>query len=36
MPVEERSPLFLLRLVAFGLIIFSILWKNRTTGRPPR
>jgi hypothetical protein len=33
MPIEERSPLFLLRLTAFGLIIFSILWKNRAAGR---
>jgi len=28
-PVEERSPLYLLRLVAFGLIIVSIWMKNR-------
>ncbi len=28
-PVEERSPLYLLRLAAFGLIIVSIWWKNR-------
>ena len=29
MPLEERSPLFLIRLVAFGLIIASIWIKNR-------
>ena len=29
MPVEERSPLYLFRLAAFGLIIVSIWWKNR-------
>lgn len=28
-PVEERSPLYLLRLAAFGLIIGSIWMKNR-------
>ena len=28
-PVEERSPLYLIRLVAFGLIIVSIWMKNR-------
>ncbi len=28
-PVEERSPLYLLRLAAFGLIIVSIWRKNR-------
>lgn len=28
-PVEERSPLFLVRLAAFILIIFSIWRKNR-------
>jgi hypothetical protein len=28
-PVEERSPLYLLRLTAFGLIIISIWMKNR-------
>jgi len=27
-PVEERSPLYLLRLAAFSLIIFAILRKN--------
>jgi len=31
MPVEERSPLFLVRLAAFALIIISIAWKNRRT-----
>ena len=29
MPVEERTPLYLLRLAAFGLIIVSIWKKNR-------
>jgi hypothetical protein len=29
MPIEERSPLFLLRLAAFGLIIAAIWRKNR-------
>lgn len=29
MPVEERTPLYLLRLAAFGLIIVSIWMKNR-------
>ena len=28
-PVEERSPLYLIRLAAFGLIIASIWMKNR-------
>lgn len=28
MPAEERSPLFLIRLVAFLLIIFAIVRKN--------
>lgn len=28
-PVEERSPLYLLRLAAFSLIIFSIVQKSR-------
>ncbi len=28
-PVEERSPLYLIRLAAFGLIIVSIWMKNR-------
>jgi hypothetical protein len=31
MPVEERSPLYLLRLAAFLLIIGSIFLKNRRT-----
>ena len=31
MPIEERSPLFLLRLAAFAIIIVSIWWKNRTS-----
>lgn len=30
MPIEERSPLYLLRLAAFSLIIFAIWRKNRT------
>jgi len=30
-PVEERSPLYLLRLAAFVLIIFAILKKNVRT-----
>jgi hypothetical protein len=30
-PVEERSPLYLFRLAAFALIIFSIWMKNRRT-----
>jgi hypothetical protein len=30
MPVEERSPLYLLRLLAFALIILSIWKKNRS------
>ena len=29
MPVEERTPLYLIRLAAFGLIIVSIWKKNR-------
>ncbi len=29
MPIEERSPLYSLRLAAFSLIIFSIWRKNR-------
>jgi hypothetical protein len=29
MPIEERSPLYLLRLLAFSLIIISIWRKNR-------
>ena len=32
-PVEERSWLYLLRLAAFALILVSIFWKNRKTGR---
>ena len=28
-PVEERSPLFLVRLLAFGLIIVAIVQSNR-------
>lgn len=32
-PVEERSPLYLLRLAAFLLILFSILYKNRRSAR---
>jgi len=37
-PVEERSWLYLLRLVAFLLIIAALLWQNRKrSGRqPPR
>lgn len=33
-PLEERSPLYLLRLAAFGIIIVAILAKN--LGRPGR
>jgi len=33
MPVEERSPLFLLRLIAFALVIAAICWKNRSSRR---
>lgn len=29
-PVEERSPLYLVRLLAFGLIIVAIFQSNRT------
>lgn len=29
-PAEERSPLFLMRLLAFGLIIVAIIQSNRT------
>jgi hypothetical protein len=29
-PVEERSPLYLVRLLAFGLIILAIFQSNRT------
>ena len=32
-PREEQSPLFLLRLAAFVLIIGAILWKNLEGGR---
>jgi len=32
-PVEERSPLYLVRLAAFVLILASIGWKNRQSGR---
>jgi hypothetical protein len=32
-PVEERSPLYLVRLAAFVLILASIGWKNRQAGR---
>lgn len=28
-PIEERSPLFLVRLLAFGLIIVAIIQSNR-------
>jgi low temperature requirement protein LtrA len=28
-PEEERHFLFLIRLAAFGLILFAIVWKNR-------
>ena len=30
-PVEERSPLFLIRLLAFGLIILAIIQSNRSS-----
>jgi hypothetical protein len=30
-PVEERSPLYLLRLAAFALILVSVAMKNRRT-----
>jgi hypothetical protein len=30
-PLEERTWLYLLRLLAFGLILGGILWKNRRT-----
>jgi hypothetical protein len=32
-PVEERTPLYLVRLAAFVLILASIGWKNRQAGR---
>lgn len=32
-PTEERSPLFLLRLVAFSLIIIGIIQSNTRRGR---
>jgi hypothetical protein len=32
-PVEERSPLYLVRLAAFVLILASIGWKNRQAAR---
>ena len=32
-PVEERSPLFLVRLLAFSLIIVAVLQSNRARGR---
>ena len=32
-PVEERSLLFLVRLLAFGLIIFAIIRSNRVDSR---
>ena len=32
-PVEERSPIYLMRLAAFVLILASIGWKNRQAGR---
>jgi uncharacterized membrane protein len=32
-PAEERSLLFLVRLVAFGLIIIAIIQSNRPTSR---
>ena len=32
-PVEERSPIYLVRLAAFVLILASIGWKNRQAGR---
>jgi len=32
-PVEERSPVYLLRLAAFGVIIVSITIKNRRARR---
>jgi hypothetical protein len=32
-PVEERSPLFLVRLLAFGMIIFAIVQSNRPPSR---
>ena len=32
-PVEERSPLFLVRLLAFGMIIVAIIQSNRPRSR---
>jgi hypothetical protein len=32
-PVEERSPLFLVRLLAFGMIIVAIIQSNRPRPR---
>lgn len=32
-PAEERSPLFLIRLLAFALLIYGIIQSNRTTSR---
>lgn len=32
-PVEERSPLFLVRLLAFSLIIVAVLQSNRSQAR---
>lgn len=32
-PAEERSPLFLLRLLAFGMIIIAIIQSNRPKSR---
>ena len=34
-PVEERSPLYLIRLTAFLLIIFAVLRKNVRSKRRP-
>lgn len=33
MPVEERSPLYLLRLAAFAIIIAAVIAKNRKSAR---
>jgi uncharacterized membrane protein HdeD (DUF308 family) len=30
-PTEERSSLYLIRLTAFSLILFAVLWKNRAS-----
>ena len=32
-PIEERSPLFLVRLLAFSLIILAIVQSNRASAR---